>query len=314
MAEEDDLREQAMLFFRRDKAYRKWQPLRRTWELEGKRLPDFPYADLPHVDLRNCDLSRLSFFGANLSHATLSGADFTGTDLRGANLRGANLDGCVLAKCDRRKAQVNRATYERSNWNAVNWKDWYSAGASFDPDLAALMGDGLAVSDGSTEAPRPDVRVFLSYRRTPVPSKFARDLFRHLSARLGHDGVFLDDEHIDFGEDFVAHIRQRMGGYHVLVALIDKKWMVDPRDGRLRSRQKIDHVRLELETALAAEIHVLPVLLEGVRMPRAEELPASIARIATFRALPLSSKEFDASADALLDACARLHCGKADYG
>ena len=105
-----------------------------------------------------------------------------------------------------------------------------------------------------------------------------------------------------------------MGGYHVLVVLIDRKWLVDPRDGRLRSKRKTDYVRLELETALGAKIHVLPVLLEGARMPPAEKLPESIARIATFRALRLSSKEFGASADALLDACARLRYGKAAYG
>lgn len=314
MEEEDDLRETAMLFFRQEKAYRRWQPLRRQWEQEGKQLPDFSYADLHYVDLRNCDLSGLSFFGANLEHATLSGADLTRTILQGANLRGANLSGCVLADCVRRTAQVNRATYEKSNWNAVNLRDWYSAGASLDPDLADLTADGLAVSDRSAKAPRPDVRLFLSYRRTPVPSKFARALFRHLTAVLGHDAVFLDDEHIDFGEDFVALIRQRIGGYHVLVALIDKNWMVDPRDGRLRSKRKTDHVQFELETALGAKIHVLPVLLEGASMPRAEELPASIACITTFRALQLSSKGFKKSANTLLAACARLRYGKVDYG
>lgn len=239
MTEEDDLREQAMLFFRQDKAYRRWQPLRRQWEQEGKQLPDFPDADLSHVDLRNCDLSMLSFFHANFSNATLSGADLTGTDLRATILRGADLNGCVLARCDRRAAQINRATYERSNWNAINLKNWQDAGAHLDQDLADLVKDGPIVASRSAKALHLDVRVFLSYRRTPVPSKFAQNLFKYLSAQLGHDAVFLDDKHIDFGEDFVALIRERMGGYHVLLALIDKDWMVDPRDGCLRSNQKL---------------------------------------------------------------------------
>ncbi len=52
-------------------------------------------------------------------------------------------------------------------------------------------------------------------------------------------------------------------------------------------------MRLEIEAALARNIRVVPVLVGGARMPRADELPASLAKLARRQALELSPNQFD---------------------
>jgi hypothetical protein len=52
-------------------------------------------------------------------------------------------------------------------------------------------------------------------------------------------------------------------------------------------------VRLEIEAALTRNVLVIPILVDGARMPTAEELPDSLARLVRLQALELSSARFD---------------------
>jgi hypothetical protein len=51
-------------------------------------------------------------------------------------------------------------------------------------------------------------------------------------------------------------------------------------------------VRLEIEAALMSNVRVIPVLVEGARMPRSDELPANLASPARLQALELPSSRF----------------------
>ena len=53
-----------------------------------------------------------------------------------------------------------------------------------------------------------------------------------------------------------------------------------------------DLVRLEIEAALTRNVRVIPVLVEGARMPRAVELPASLKKLSSRQALELSPDRF----------------------
>jgi hypothetical protein len=87
----------------------------------------------------------------------------------------------------------------------------------------------------------------------------------------------------------------------VLLALIGSRWLtaIDPH-GRRRVEDPEDFVRLEIEAALAREVRVIPILVDGASMPTAEQLPPSLAKLARRQALELSPARFDSDLGRLL--------------
>jgi hypothetical protein len=84
-------------------------------------------------------------------------------------------------------------------------------------------------------------------------------------------------------------ITAAVGSCDVLLALIGNDWLtITDEDGRRRLDDPADFVRLEIEAALARNVRVIPILVEGARMPRAVELPASLAGLVRRQALELS--------------------------
>jgi YVTN family beta-propeller protein len=143
-------------------------------------------------------------------------------------------------------------------------------------------------------------RVFISYRRqeTAYPAGW---LYDRLVDHLGRDQVFKDIDSIQLGDDFVEVIRRAVGSCDVLLALIGDAWLtITDEDGRRRLDNPDDFVRLEIEAALARKVRVIPILVEGARMPKAEELPPSLAALVRRQALELSPSRFDSDTSRLL--------------
>ena len=143
-------------------------------------------------------------------------------------------------------------------------------------------------------------RVFISYRRqeTAYPAGW---LYDRLVDHLGRDQVFKDIDSIQLGDDFVEVIRRAVGSCDVLLALIGDVWLtVTDEDGRRRLDNPDDFVRLEIEAALARNVRVIPILVEGARMPKAEQLPPSLGALVRRQALELSPSRFDSDTSRLL--------------
>jgi hypothetical protein len=133
----------------------------------------------------------------------------------------------------------------------------------------------------------------MSYRREET-SYAAGWLFDRLSGHFGRGQVFKDIDSIELGDDFVEVITTAVGSCDVLLALIGDRWLtITDQDGRRRLDSPEDFVRLEIEAALTRNIRVIPILVEGARMPRAYELPASLAKLVRRQALELSPSRFD---------------------
>ena len=79
-----------------------------------------------------------------------------------------------------------------------------------------------------------------------------------------------------------------------LLAVIGGQWstMTD-ETGKRRLDDRDDSVRLEIEAALARNVRVIPVLVDGARMPRLEELPPSMSGLVRRQALELSPSRFE---------------------
>src|SRR3954465_8175036 len=150
------------------------------------------------------------------------------------------------------------------------------------------------------EPVRAASRIFISYRRDD--SAYAAGwLFDRLVDEFGPEQVFKDVDSIALGDDFVDAITAAVSSTDVLLALIGDKWlgMVDEH-GERRLDDPDDFVRLEIEAALERDVRVIPILVEGARMPRSEELPQSVAALARRRALELTSSRFSSDMRTLL--------------
>ncbi len=119
-------------------------------------------------------------------------------------------------------------------------------------------------------------KVFISYRREDT-GLIAGRIFEKLEGALGKGHVFYDIDAMPFGVDFVEHIDRWVSEAQVVLALVGKSWLTcKDEHGRRRLDDPNDFVRLEIEAALRRGIPLGAVLI-GAPMPRAPELPESLA-------------------------------------
>ena len=135
-------------------------------------------------------------------------------------------------------------------------------------------------------------RIFMSYRRedTAYPAGW---LYDRLADHFGSDQVFKDVDSIESGDVFVEVITRAVEACDVLLAVIGQEWLtVTDAHGQRRLDNPNDFVRLEIEAALTRNVRVIPILVDGASMPRADELPDSLARLERRQALELSPARF----------------------
>jgi hypothetical protein len=123
---------------------------------------------------------------------------------------------------------------------------------------------------------------------------------------FGQENVFMDIDAIEPGLDFVEAIQQAVGSCDVLLALIGRGWLqsTDARGNR-RLDNPADFVRLEIATALDRNIRTIPVLVEGAKMPRADELPDPLQKLARRNALEISNTRWQYDVDQLVEVIKR---------
>jgi hypothetical protein len=150
------------------------------------------------------------------------------------------------------------------------------------------------------QTPSASGRIFISYRRedTAYPAGW---LFDRLRAEFSPGQIFKDVDSIALGDDFVEVITNAVASTDVLLALIGHQWLtITSEDGGRRLDDPDDFVRLEVEAALARNVRVIPILVEGAKMPRPDELPPSLAPLTRRQALELSPNRFDFDTSRLL--------------
>lgn len=145
--------------------------------------------------------------------------------------------------------------------------------------------------------------VFVSYRRDDA-AHIAGRIHDALVARLGRDHVFIDVDSVAPGEDFVAAIEDTIARADVMLAVIGPTWLAPTASGDRRIDRPDDFIRLELATALARGLRIIPVLADGATMPRADALPTGLVELARRNAVQIGHATFRRDMDALLDLCA----------
>jgi formylglycine-generating enzyme required for sulfatase activity len=147
--------------------------------------------------------------------------------------------------------------------------------------------------------------IFISYRRDDSSGHAGR-LFDRLSAHFGVEQVFMDIDQIEPGEDFVQVIESAVGSCEVLIALIGRNWLTSRDESGRRLDNPNDFVRLEIAAALVRGIPVIPVLVQGARMPRPQDLPEDLLPLSRRHALELSDLRWKHDADQLTGALEKI--------
>lgn len=129
---------------------------------------------------------------------------------------------------------------------------------------------------------------FISYRRDDSAGHVGR-LYDALAAHFGRHRLFFDIDHIAPGQDFVQVLDDSLNRSSVLLVVIGKRWTGTGRVGGRRIDQPDDFVRLEVASGLRRpDLRVIPVLIQGVKMPAPAALPDDLKDLSRRNATELS--------------------------
>jgi hypothetical protein len=115
--------------------------------------------------------------------------------------------------------------------------------------------------------------IFISYRQDDSASAAGR-VYDRLAAHFGKEWVFFDIDTLAPGAELGGAIEQSVARSAVLIAVIGRQWL-DTRaaDGQRRLDDPEDYVRVEIRAALRQRKAIIPVLVQGARLPHAKDLP-----------------------------------------
>jgi hypothetical protein len=142
------------------------------------------------------------------------------------------------------------------------------------------------------------MKTFISYRRED--SRHVADrIYDRLAAHFGKETVFKDVDSIPLGVDFRRKLQEAVAQCSVMVVVIGDHWLtLTDKTGQRRLDDENDFVRIEIETALQRRIVVVPILVDGARMPSTNDLPPSLGELTfqqgtTIRADPDFHRDLD---------------------
>lgn len=121
-----------------------------------------------------------------------------------------------------------------------------------------------------------------------------------LARRIGSDAIFRDKDSIGAGEDWASAIKASLSGNVIVLALIGAGWE-SARDeaGKRRLDDPADWNRVELEQALRGSGRIIPLLVDGARMPMEAALPESLRPLARSNALKLRDDDWETDIERL---------------
>jgi hypothetical protein len=144
-------------------------------------------------------------------------------------------------------------------------------------------------------------KIFINYRREDSAPTAGR-LHDRLAQVFGRKQVFMDVDEIPAGIDFVAHLNSQVAACKVLLVVIGPHWLdVKNEAGQRRLNQPEDFVAIEIAAALARDIRVIPVLVDGASISKASELPDSLKPLVRRQAIEVRQPYFGRDAEALIE-------------
>lgn len=144
--------------------------------------------------------------------------------------------------------------------------------------------------------------IFISYRRDDSEGEAGR-LFDDLVRAYGDDSVFMDVTGIQPGLDFRKAIDANVASCGVLLAMIGPTWAsVSDSSGKRRLDNPNDFVRLEIASALARGVPVIPVLVHAAKMPPLDQLPDDLKDLRYRNSVEISHARWNSDVALLIGA------------
>lgn len=140
--------------------------------------------------------------------------------------------------------------------------------------------------------------IFLCYRRQDSTVQAGR-IFEALNARFP-DQVFQDVASIAIGVNWVEELRESVLAADVLLVVIGPEWQSMTTELGSRISDPADYVHIEVRTALQHDIRIIPVLLQGAKMPAPRTLPPQLESLLRRQALTLNDATFESDIARLL--------------
>ena len=142
--------------------------------------------------------------------------------------------------------------------------------------------------------------IFINYRRDESGHVAGR-LHDSLAPTFGRNKLFMDVDNIPVGRDFEEYLKSQVAACDAMLAVIGPNWLAAKDDtGKRRLDNPDDFIVIEIGTALTRNIPVVPVLVDGARMPKASELPDSLKLLARRQAVQVRHTNFSSDAEALV--------------
>lgn len=138
--------------------------------------------------------------------------------------------------------------------------------------------------------------VFVNYRS--ADEKAAADLEKELNRRLG-DGAVFRDVHMPAGIVFPCELADRAAHCEVMISIIGERW--DDTTGLRLLNNHDDWVRREIATALANDVHVVPILIGARRRLTGNSLPEDVRQLAYLQGPHLLRNYTEADIQRLVD-------------
>lgn len=144
--------------------------------------------------------------------------------------------------------------------------------------------------------------IFISYRRDDTEGEAGR-LFDDLTRTFGGKSVFMDVTDIKPGVDFRKVIDDNVATCGVLLAIIGPTWTtITKSSGERRLDDPSDFVRLEIASALARDIAVIPVLVHNAQMPHPDQLPDNLKDLAFRNSVEITHARWNSDVQLLIEA------------
>jgi TIR domain len=149
-------------------------------------------------------------------------------------------------------------------------------------------------------------KIFISYRRDDSAGHAGR-VHDRLEREFGPDLLFMDVDAIPLGLNFIKVLREEVAKCDVLLALIGPSWLsARDEEGNRRLDNPSDFLRIEIATALQRDTPVIPILLDGARMPKSAQLPKDLEELAVRNGLDIRHASFHIDMGKLIRALKNL--------
>ncbi len=123
----------------------------------------------------------------------------------------------------------------------------------------------------------PRKTVFVSYRRADVSERALHDVLS-VTGPYGFDAY----RDLEINENWSSRLQRELQRSHALLLLMGRDWLrTSDEYGRRLLDSSDDHVRREIQFARELGINIIPVLLDGAKMPPAMALPEDLQFLAT---------------------------------